>query len=240
VRPFYDHAGIQIFLGDCRHVLPNITAEVIVTDPPYGLLDRDGKIHMAGGVVGDAAWGAWDESASWDWVALCREVTAAVVFHDHKDAGRAVAALAAADLPLRQFLYWDKGDSGINPRRNFVNCVEQAVYARRGTTPWNGGGATPNIFRFNRGPTPFHPTQKPVEVMAWIIRAVTDRESVVLDPFMGSGSTLVAAKLLGRKAIGIEMSEDYCRIAVRRLQQEVLPLHVEPEPTQASFFLDAS
>lgn len=67
--------------------------------------------------------------------------------------------------------------------------------------------------------TKYHPTQKPVELMAWCI-FVAKVADTILDPFMGSGTTLVAAKQLGRKAIGIEISEDYCRIAVERLRQE--------------------
>lgn len=233
MKPYYDHAGITIYHGDCREILPHVSADVVVTDPPYGLLDRPGKIHMAGGVVGDADWGEWDKSASWDWLPLCSGVTAVVAFHDHKDATNAAEALRLADIPLRQFLYWDKGDSGINPRRNFVNVVEQAIYGRRGVGPWNGGGASVNMLRLNRLATPLHPTQKPVPVMAWILRIVTDELSVVLDPFMGSGTTLVAAKQLGRKAIGIEIEERYCEIAAKRLAQEVFDFGpVESEPTQ--------
>jgi DNA modification methylase len=69
----------------------------------------------------------------------------------------------------------------------------------------------------------YHPTQKPVDVIAWAIVLAPKSESI-LDPFMGSGTTLRAAKDLGRKAIGIEIEEKYCEIAVRRLAQEVLPL----------------
>ena len=225
--PYYDADGIVIYHGDCRDFLPDFSwVDAVVTDPPYGLLSTPGKIHMAGGRVGDAAWGDWDTVVSWDWVPMCTGVAVMVVFHDHKEAGMAVAALAAIDIPLRQFLYWDKGDSGINPRANFVNCVEQAVYGRRGMEPWHGGGAMPNIFRLNRCATPDHPTQKPVELMQWIVRCVTDVQTCVLDPFMGSGSTLVAAKKLGRFAIGIEIEERYCEIAAERLSQRVLPFEV--------------
>jgi site-specific DNA-methyltransferase (adenine-specific) len=224
MKPYYEHAGITIYHGDCREILPALHADVVVTDPPYGLLNVGGKIHMAGGVIGDAAWGEWDTTCSWDWLSLCVGIVAVVAFHDHKDASNAAEALKANDLPLRQFLYWDKGDSGINPRSNFVNCIEQAIYGRRGMRPWNGGGATPNVFRFNRCATPHHPTQKPVDVMKWIIRCVTDVTSLIMDPFSGSGSTLRAAKDLGRKAIGIEIEERYCEIAAKRMAQEVLPL----------------
>lgn len=85
-----------------------------------------------------------------------------------------------------------------------------------------------------------HPTQKPVELMTWCI-SLADDPATILDPFMGSGTTLRAAKDLGRKAIGIEIEEKYCEIAAKRMQQEVFdftPLATdEPSPNDSEFTL---
>ena len=71
----------------------------------------------------------------------------------------------------------------------------------------------------------FHPTQKPIALMEWCLQFIKG-ELLVLDPFMGSGTTLVAAKRIGRRAIGIEIEERYCEIAAKRLAQRALPLGV--------------
>jgi len=84
----------------------------------------------------------------------------------------------------------------------------------------------PNVLRLGKiiPSADEHPTQKPVELMRFFMRLHTDPADLILDPFMGSGTTLVAAKQLGRRAIGIEIEEKYCAVAVERLAQGVLRL----------------
>jgi DNA modification methylase len=241
MSPHYDHDGITIYHGDCLDILPQLgPVDHVVTDPPYGLMERDGKVQMRGAVA-SPDYGDWDRSCSFGWIGLVDVAHSITVFHDHKRATDVYVAGEAAGFALKQYLYWDKGDSGINPRRNFVNVVEQAVYMRRSSSSvWNGGGASVNIIRANRSPTPLHPTQKPVVVMRRIIEAVSNVGDLVLDPFMGSGTTLVAAKQLGRRAIGIEREETYCDIATRRLAQETLALFDVPvEREQMTVWGDA-
>jgi DNA modification methylase len=93
-----------------------------------------------------------------------------------------------------------------------------------GKKQWNGGGHHGyweyGVEKLER----YHPTQKPEPLMTEIVRLFTDPGEKILDPFMGSGTTLVAAKRLGRKAIGIELEEKYCEIAAQRLSQGALPM----------------
>ena len=121
--------------------------------------------------------------------------------------------------PSSCWLVWDKDNTG-----DFADCelawtnLKKAV--RRLKWRWNG------MLQENMANKELreHPTQKPLEVMKWAMKHAPEDCQTILDPFMGSGTTLRAAKDLGRKAIGIEIEEKYCEIAVNRLRQEVLPL----------------
>jgi DNA modification methylase len=119
-------------------------------------------------------------------------------------------------------LVWDK-DNGTN---DYADCeiawtnLEKPI--RKLTFRWHGMLTEPGCPKEYRD----HPTQKPEPVMRWALLQAPDSVRTVLDPFMGSGTTLVACKRLGRVAVGIEREERYCEIAAERLRQEALPLEV--------------
>ena len=117
--------------------------------------------------------------------------------------------------PTYGYLVWDKMIDGLN----FGECE----------VCWTTFRWSPRIFRYravNVDGGKVHPTQKPEAMMKWCIGFASDTAGTILDPFAGSGTTLRAAKDLGRKAIGIEIEEAYCEIAANRCQQEVLfPAH---------------
>jgi len=123
--------------------------------------------------------------------------------------------------PSGGWIIWDKTGGGRGPNNTFAD-VELA---------WSNIWKTPKIFHHlwkglvrdsEAGERVLHPTQKPISLMSWCLTLATIENQIVLDPYMGSGPILRAAKDLGRKAIGIEIEEKYCEIAVKRLQQEVL------------------
>ena len=129
---------------------------------------------------------------------------------------------APCRFPARCWLVWDK-DNGAN---GYADCelawtnLDKAV--RRIKHRWMGMLQEPGMPKEER----VHPTQKPVPVMRWCIQQAPENCRCVIDPFVGSGTTLVAAAREGRAAVGIEGEERYCEIAAKRLQQEVLPLEV--------------
>lgn len=208
-----------LYLGDCREILHDIGhVDAVVTDPPYGIDTGDsGKIQMRG-QVGGLDYGNWDRVINYTWFGLLGDCPSLALFHDQKRVGDVVIAGEGAGFSLRRFFFWDKGNSGVNPRHNFVNAVEMGAWLGKKGCTWNGGGASVNIKRHNRQPTPHHPTQKPVEVMRWLVAKLSTADQQLLDPFMGSGTTGVAAIEHGRKFIGIEIHEPYFDIACRRIE----------------------
>jgi len=211
VEPYYDHAGITIYHGDCREILPGLEpVDLVLTDPPYGIgyASARRKPHLRlGNVYGDDKFPLWVFEIKYS-VALfifCRWDTLAV-------------------LPApKSFIVWDKG------------CHSMGDLNHEFGRQWEGIAFYPGTeHRFIKRPTDvirvarmapaklIHPTEKPVMVLTPLIECHDAR--TILDPFMGSGTTLRAAKDLGRKAIGIEIEEKYCEIAAKRLSQEVLPL----------------
>jgi DNA modification methylase len=203
LRPYYDHAGIQIFLGDCRDILPSLTADVLVTDPPYGVNFCSG---WANGfrdvrVAGDDSLDSRNEV-----LRICGDKPA-LIFGTWK-----------VERPegVKAVLIWDKGTVGMGDLTiPWFPCTEEIYVLGSG---WQGT-RTSAVHSFYVRNT-FHPTEKPVDLMNALLLKCP--EGIVCDPFCGSGSTLVAAKNQGRKAIGIEIEERYCEIAAKRLSQEVL------------------
>jgi DNA modification methylase len=220
MKPYYEHAGITIYHADCRDVLPHMTADVLVTDPPYGVALNTKYCSARRGVLAGAN----------DYPPIFGD---AEPFDPNHLLGAKAMVLWGANyyadkLPARgSWLIWDKRDgSGFNDQADaelaWVTGVSGTV-PRLFTHRWNG-----MIKASERDKRRRHPTQKPVALMVWCISFFPQAGSV-LDPYAGSGTTLVAAKNLGRRAIGIEIEERYCEIAAKRLSQEVLPLGTTAE-----------
>lgn len=206
MTPYYERGGITIWHGDCREVLPGLAdADAVVTDPPYGSGRHrdDRKRGERTPVKGSHIYDSWDVFST-DWLTLVDGIPLAA-FTSHANLARLIQALPST----AKVAYWRKS----NPMP--ISPATEPIVVRGISVPagaeWCG---------YN-GPTPEHPTQKPLALMVWILGFLGQRE-LILDPFMGSGTTLRAAKDLGRRAIGIELEERYCEIAAKRLEQEVL------------------
>ena len=200
-KPYYHQGGITIYHGDCREILPALTFSVIVSDPPYGLDTSYGRKSLQIAGDGDNTLSEWLIDG---WPGMFPMA----VFADFmtKPGGQ----------PRRQ-LAWDKGHFGLSGS-DLPWLVSHEVVWIYGSG-WIGKKRG-SVLRTPRVRAPVHPTEKPVDLLRSIV--VCAPSGVICDPFMGSGTTLVAAKLERRQAIGIEIEEKYCEIAASRLDQQTL------------------
>lgn len=232
--PYYDRDGIVIYHADCREILPLLepnSVDLVLTDPPYGVRYvtswRSRVDPLVAPIAGD------DSLESLEAIVpvieqLMLDDRHAYVFASSTKIGE-TQALVARHLQVKNVLIWDKGDRGTvgDLKAGYGVNWEAVIYASKGRRAFNGPRPRA-LFRYDWSGVddPVHPTVKPVGILRTFIERSSNPGEVVLDPFMGSGTTLRAAKDLGRKAIGIEISEEYCKVAVKRLQQQVLPLEV--------------
>jgi DNA modification methylase len=221
MRPYYEHGGITIYHGDARTVLPALAVpDLVLTDPPYGIAAKVDNARFVGG----------GKMIGRDRVTKRRPVEGDDQPFDprpllhYKRLILFGANNYAAHLPASNgWLVWDKraGIEGVEGwplgegELAWTNVTGGIRFFRN---RWFG------LVRSDEVGEHYHPTQKPVALMAWAIGKWSKRNDLILDPYMGCGTTLVAAKMLGRRAVGIEIEERYCEIAVRRLSQEVLDL----------------
>jgi hypothetical protein len=203
MTPYYADDAVTLYHGDCREVTEWLSADVLVTDPPYGIgyasgwanEFRDVKIaNDETPVARDAALALWGDKP-------------ALVFGTWK-----VEAPPATKI----LLTWDKGTVGMGDLKlPWFPCTEEIYVLGNG---WRGSRTSAVLRHVWRNT--HHPTEKPTSLLTNLLGKCPD--GTVTDPFAGSGSTLVAAKQLGRRAIGVELEERYCEIAAKRLAQDVL------------------
>ena len=212
-QPYYQDDQTTIYHGDCREILPTLGQfDLLLTDPPYGIgyIHRGNNkkqkyqcTHSGVAVAGDDV--AFDPKPFFENAADCLFWGAEHYKNRLPDGG--------------MWLTWDKR-CGAVPQRDQA-CTESAWMTKKGVARifrhvWDGF-----VKQSEQGQQRQHPTQKPVALMRWCLSFAPGAKTIV-DPFMGSGTTLVAAKLEGRKAVGIELKERYCEIAAKRLAQGVL------------------
>ncbi len=241
MKPYYESNGIVIYHGDCRQVLADLNEfgiDSVVTDPPYGIKNRFG-VHR--GRPGD---GTRTMQFEWDNAEAVETVGEAISIAMTRvhDAGSAFAfvgldsvdcvqrALRAAGATPKPFAWVKKCPPPAMPGNWWPSAFELGIYAyRHGAWFGDNNPSRRNVIvldslRNGNSERVGHPTQKPVALMQHIVRSIVPVGGLCIDPFAGSGSTLVAAVREGRRAIGIEIDERYCELAARRLSQGVLPL----------------
>jgi DNA modification methylase len=222
MTPYYEHAGITIYRADAREVIPALSGVTgVLTDPPYGIkaarkaaFSSGVKRHITGLVAGKAIQKRDYGDSAWDDEPAPQEIIDALIAM----APRAViwGGNYFQVPPAKGWLVWDK----MRGETDFADCelawTNLNCAVRKFRYKWNGFLQEPGHHDER-----YHPTQKPLSLMLWCLKLMGDTAQTIFDPFMGSGTTLVAAKQTGRRAIGVEREERYCEIAAHRLSQEV-------------------
>lgn len=239
MKPYFERNGITIYHGDCRDVLPELAAvDLVLTDPPYNIpvgaafIRENCRIERM--LDGSGKWN--DSIGLQEWLPLVARLVVpgghVAAFVKREDTVLCGEVAAEHGLDWWHWYFLVKEAPPPTPRPTFVSAVEAcAIMCKTGARRrWFGTGYEPNRWT---GLTPNrrnaawgHPTEKPREPLIQLIRCLSPDAATVLDPFMGSGTTLRAAMDLGRKAIGIEIEERYCEIAARRMDQLTLGLAI--------------
>lgn len=206
MKPYYEDDLVTLYHGDCLSITEWLDADVLVTDPPYGVAFQSSRVSAdkkRPRVAGDESTNVRDRVLGlWSGPAL--------VFGTWR---------AERPVGVRQRLIWAKGDDpGLGDLSMPWGYGDEEVYVIG--DGWSGTRRT-NVYRMPKvaaANNPGHPTPKPVPLMEALIEYAPP--GVIADPFAGSGATLIAARNLGRRVIGVELEEKYCELIVTRLAQQ--------------------
>ena len=219
MKPYYEEPGIDIYHGDCRDILPSLPkVDLVLTDPPYGIGFKYESYEDNPALYEDLM--KWlvieinrlllEGGSAFVWQAIKNVRLWPNYFPEDFRIFAAIKNFCQFRPTPIQFswdpvIFWHKGKPSGEPIA--------------GMRDYHIG----NTAKYIAEPSLGHPCPRPLDTVSYII-SIFPNAQTILDPFMGSGTTLRAAKDLGRKAIGIEIEEKYCEIAARRMQQEVLAL----------------
>jgi len=204
--------------------IPDNSMNLIIADPPYGISK---ELNCKGQRLGTTAklnfnFGAWDKlNNNWFEIALRKTKGWMITFCAKKDVGFFMGKLEQQGFVAVDVLVWQKPDPvPLNAKSRFLNAWEAVVIGKKPGSPWNSTYEH-NIIKFQapKGKSRFHPTQKPVGLIKKLIELTTKKNDLILDPFMGSGTTAIASIESKRKYIGFELSKEYWEQSIERIRQ---------------------
>lgn len=224
MKPYYQNGGITVYCCDSKELIQNnLSFGAVISDPPWG---TDTQCNARRFTRKNSPWWKNVDNSK---VVAHQNIKGDMEEFDPRPWINVPSILWGANnftkwLPHSNgWLIWDK-------RKKIEEIAEKGWPLGEAELAWTNVIGSTRVFRnlwagllrsTERGAF-YHPTQKPVELMEWCINFIQDKDLVILDPFMGAGSLLVAAKNKGRRAIGCEIEESYCEVAVERLRQEVI------------------
>lgn len=215
----------QIINGDCLEIMRGFadkSFDICLTDPPYGMIYQSSRRTNKHEKI------ALDDSIEWfagfakELYRVMKDDTHTYIFCNEYALSHFRDWLEDAGFTNKRTLVWVKNNhtSG-DLEGDYGNKTEFILYAQKGRRLLNGSRET-NVLEYARALTDNHPTEKPVDLCRFLLRKSSRENETVFDPFCGGGTTLVCAKMEKLNAVGIEISEKYCEIARKRLEQSTL------------------
>ncbi len=216
--------------------IPDSSIDLLITDPPYGISQ---KLNCKGQKLGTTAkldfdYGKWDQSwqdneqfIKWADVALKKVKGWAIIFCAKQDISKYWSYFEKHGFKAIDVIVWQKPDPiPLNGKSKLLNAWESAIIGKKNSA-FFGGYCTHNIFKYQapKGKSRVHPTQKPLGLFKELIELTTQENAIVLDIFMGSGTTGIACKQLNRNYIGFETNKKYCMDAKKSIEKESIRIH---------------
>ena len=233
VKPYFETKNIKIYQGDCLDIMPQIERKVdlIITDPFYGSSGRDGSVHLEkdnilGNRMSSDAFIWFVRQYSKNFYQITKEDSHCYVFSDWRKYKDVQIAFETNFWELRQLIVWNKQNGMGEYWRSSHEFI--LFFTKRHPRKLTHGGCFNVISGINTVKTKnkHHDYEKPIELINNLILASSNENHIILDAFMGSGTTLIAAEYTGRKAIGIEVSKINCAIAAKRIRAETRQLTI--------------
>jgi len=228
IEPYYKDpdCDITIYCGDCLEVMkqiPDKSVDLVLTDPPYGI---DYSRHISNGIHSKIANDTtlnWLDNTLNNTNTLLKDNGSLYMFCSWHNVEVFKIAINKF-FEIRNMLIWNKQGNGMGDlTTTYGSIYEICFYANRSPQLLNGNRNC-DMLTFSRSGNELHPTQKPIDLIKFLISKSSNETDLIMDCFLGSGTTAVACKQLNRRCIGIEISQKYCDIAVQRLKATPMSL----------------
>jgi DNA modification methylase len=220
-KPYFENDGVTLYCGDCREILSQLQSEsfdMVLTDPPY-LVSYSGRWGSDWAVIEGGADPSWVLPVYRELWRTLRPDSLCVSFYGWPSADVFFQAWASSGFRPVSVLVLIKERWGLG---YFTRAQHEQAYLLAKGRPRKPEAAISDVLIWDDIGQQFHPNQKPLGAFSRLVSSFAIEGATILDPFCGSGTTLVAARNLGRRAVGIEIEERYCELAALRLSQQVL------------------
>lgn len=211
---------INLMLGDCLErmkEIPDGSVDMVLTDPPYGMAFQSNYRNERYSKIKNDKDLNWLNVLADELFRVASDNTAHYVFCSFHNVDKFKQALEKK-FKIKNMLVWEKNNTSMGDlKADFAPKYEMIIFIQKGRRLINGK-RDPNILKFSRTGNKLHPTQKPVDLLQYLLEKFSDEGATILDPFMGSGSTGVACVNTNRKFIGIELDQGYFEIAKQRIE----------------------